>query len=32
MKSLIDEWKYVVGSKYLRLIFIGPLIAALFLA
>ncbi|MEK3945302.1 ABC transporter permease [Paenibacillus sp. FSL H3-0310] len=30
MKSLIDEWKYVVGSKYLRLIFIGPLIAALF--
>lgn len=30
MKSLIDEWKYVAGSKYLRLIFIGPLIAALF--
>jgi ABC-2 type transport system permease protein len=30
MKSLIDEWKYVSGSKYSRLIFIGPLIAALF--
>ncbi|WP_449599741.1 ABC transporter permease [Paenibacillus sp. Marseille-Q9583] len=30
MKSLIDEWKYVAGSKYLRLIFIGPLIAAIF--
>lgn len=30
MKSLIDEWKYVVGSKYIRLIFIGPMIAALF--
>lgn len=30
MKSLIDEWKYVSGSKYIRLIFIGPLIAALF--
>lgn len=30
MKSLIDEWKYVSGSKYVRLIFIGPLIAALF--
>jgi ABC-2 type transport system permease protein len=30
MKSLIDEWRYVAGSKYLRLIFIGPLIAALF--
>ncbi|BBH18982.1 hypothetical protein Back11_03270 [Paenibacillus baekrokdamisoli] len=30
MNSLIDEWKYVAGSKYLRLIFIGPLVAALF--
>ncbi|MGO4180303.1 ABC transporter permease [Paenibacillus sp. TAF43_2] len=30
MKSLIDEWRYVSGSKYLRLIFIGPLVAALF--
>ncbi|UHA74701.1 ABC transporter permease [Paenibacillus sp. 481] len=30
MKSLIDEWKYVAGSKYVRLIFIGPLVAALF--
>ncbi|KAA2302172.1 ABC transporter permease, partial [Clostridioides difficile] len=30
MKSLIDEWKYVAGSKYTRLIFIGPMIAALF--
>lgn len=30
MKSLIDEWKYVAGSKYIRLIFIGPMIAALF--
>ncbi|PQZ99052.1 MULTISPECIES: ABC transporter permease [unclassified Paenibacillus] len=30
MKSLIDEWKYVIGSKYIRLIFIGPMIAALF--
>ena len=30
MKSLIDEWKYVAGSKYCRLIFIGPLVAALF--
>ncbi|MCR8657520.1 ABC transporter permease [Paenibacillus endoradicis] len=30
MNSLIDEWKYVLGSKYVRLIFIGPLVAALF--
>jgi len=30
MKSLIDEWKYVTGSKYCHLIFIGPLVAALF--
>ncbi|WP_405155228.1 ABC transporter permease [Paenibacillus sp. FSL K6-0108] len=30
MKSLIDEWKYVSGSKYVRMIFIGPLIAAVF--
>ncbi|GAB6991826.1 ABC transporter permease [Paenibacillus pini] len=30
MKSLIDEWKYVSGSKYIRLIFIGPLVAAIF--
>ncbi|MBP2000829.1 ABC-2 type transport system permease protein [Paenibacillus shirakamiensis] len=30
MKSLIDEWNYVLGSKYLRLVFMGPLIAALF--
>ncbi|MBH5317513.1 ABC transporter permease [Paenibacillus sp. GSMTC-2017] len=30
MNSLIDEWKYVSGSKYLRLIFIGPLVAAIF--
>ncbi len=30
MNSLIDEWKYVAGSKYSRLIFIGPLIAAIF--
>ena len=30
MKSLIEEWKYVTGSKFLLMIFIGPLIAALF--
>lgn len=30
MNSLIDEWKYVAGSKFIRLIFIGPLVAALF--
>ncbi|TXK85133.1 ABC transporter permease [Paenibacillus sp. N3.4] len=30
MKSLIEEWKYVAGSKFLLAIFIGPLIAALF--
>ncbi|WP_145152729.1 ABC transporter permease [Paenibacillus xylanexedens] len=30
MKSLIEEWKYVVRSKYIRLIFIGPMMAALF--
>ncbi|WP_018755966.1 ABC transporter permease [Paenibacillus terrigena] len=30
MNSLIDEWKYVKGSKFLKGIFIGPLVAALF--
>ncbi|MBP1994381.1 ABC transporter permease [Paenibacillus eucommiae] len=30
MKSLIEECKYVAGSKFLIAIFIGPLIAALF--
>lgn len=30
MKSLIEEWKYVAGSKFILMIFIGPLIAALF--
>ncbi|OAB44670.1 ABC transporter permease [Paenibacillus antarcticus] len=30
MKSLIDEWEYVSRSTYSRLIFIGPLVAALF--
>ncbi|MGG3887530.1 ABC transporter permease [Metabacillus fastidiosus] len=30
MNSLIDEWKYVRGSKYLLSIFIGPLAAFLF--
>ncbi|WP_053371850.1 ABC transporter permease [Paenibacillus sp. FJAT-27812] len=30
MKSLIEEWKYAAGSKFLLMIFIGPLIAALF--
>ncbi|SDT10829.1 ABC-2 type transport system permease protein [Paenibacillaceae bacterium GAS479] len=30
MKSLIEEWKYVAGSKFLLAIFIGPLIGALF--
>ncbi|KMY50023.1 ABC transporter permease [Peribacillus loiseleuriae] len=30
MNSLIDEWKHVAGSKYLRFIFIGPLVAAIF--
>ncbi|MFF2018382.1 ABC transporter permease [Paenibacillus sp. NPDC058177] len=30
MNSLIDEWKFVAGSKYVRMIFIAPLIAALF--
>jgi ABC-2 type transport system permease protein len=30
MKSLIEEWKYVAGSKFLLAIFIAPLIAALF--
>ncbi|BBI31291.1 ABC transporter permease [Cohnella abietis] len=30
MKSLIEEWKYVAGSKFLIFIFIAPLIAALF--
>jgi len=30
MNSLIDEWKYVIRSKYFRLIFLGPLAAALF--
>ena len=30
MKSLIDEWKHVSGSKFLLGIFIGPLIGAVF--
>lgn len=30
MKSLIEEWKYAAGSKFLLAVFIGPLIAALF--
>ncbi|WP_051236942.1 ABC transporter permease [Paenibacillus pinihumi] len=30
MKSLIDEWKHVAGSKYVMGIFIAPLIAAIF--
>ncbi|MFE4710216.1 ABC transporter permease [Paenibacillus sp. NPDC056722] len=30
MNSLIDEWKFVAGSKYVRMIFFAPLIAALF--
>ncbi|NIK77003.1 ABC-2 type transport system permease protein [Paenibacillus castaneae] len=30
MNSLIDEWKYVSSSKYFRLVFIGPVIAAIF--
>ncbi|ANY65610.1 hypothetical protein BBD42_03400 [Paenibacillus sp. BIHB 4019] len=30
MNSLIDEWKHVAGSKYARMIFIGPIIAAIF--
>ncbi|NOV01203.1 ABC transporter permease [Paenibacillus planticolens] len=30
MKSLIEEWKYIAGSKYVIAIFIAPLIAALF--
>lgn len=30
MKSLTEEWKYVAGSKFLIIIFVAPLIAALF--
>lgn len=30
MKSLTEEWKYVAGSKFLIVIFVAPLIAALF--
>ncbi|MEK8126642.1 ABC transporter permease [Paenibacillus filicis] len=30
MNSLIEEWKYVAGSKFLKGIFLAPLIAAVF--
>ncbi|WP_042163239.1 ABC transporter permease [Paenibacillus gorillae] len=30
MKSLLEEWKYVAGSKFLISIFVGPIIAAVF--
>ncbi|OPA80987.1 hypothetical protein BVG16_01160 [Paenibacillus selenitireducens] len=30
MNSLIEEWKYVKASKFLKGIFIGPLVAVLF--
>ncbi|MFF2483903.1 ABC transporter permease [Paenibacillus sp. NPDC058071] len=30
MKSLAEEWKYVAGSKFLIIIFVAPLISALF--